>query len=144
MQYTQKKLELVTANVLTWLRSELQEIAIQFGDGNALRMEVREAVVPTNDNAIRIQTSDRTGYDSIAGWELSLEEAGDGFTRRHRLLILVCREWEIVLRANIGNLDGDVPEPIEPHGDPRLALLPMYRQTVSHEAPRLSRTLRWR
>jgi hypothetical protein len=115
----------------------------QFDDATALKIEVRDATVPTNDSILTVQTSDSGGYRSIGGLELSLREAGDGFVRRHLLQVLLCQEWRVVVTVNVitGNNGDNRSEPVQPPRDVQLALMPMYRQTVDHEAPRASQML---
>jgi hypothetical protein len=161
---TERRLTAVRDSVLVWVRSELTEVASQFGDGTALRMEVHDAILPTNEVGLNqtsqggypslprssrwpailnVQTSQRGGYRSIGGVELLLREASDGFHRRHLLQVLLCQEWQVVVTVSvvIPGVGGDVPESAEPPRDVQLALIPLYRQTVDHEAPRASQML---
>jgi hypothetical protein len=78
VQDTERRLAAVKDSVLEWVRLELTDVANQFGDGSTLKMEVREAPVPTDSNVLRVQTNNSGGYCSIGGVELSLREAGDG------------------------------------------------------------------
>ena len=134
---TAQLLNAVTDNLLGWVRSELTEIASQFGDGTALRMEVRNVTGPTNDNSLSVQTSEGGGYRIIGGVELSLREAGDSFHVRHVLQVLLCRECKVTVNPVISGTPG-VPDPVEPPQDIQLALIPMYRRTADPETPRAS------
>lgn len=142
-EQAERRLGAVRDSALGWVRSELTEVASQFSDGTALRMEVRDATVPTNDNILNVQTSERGGYRSFGGVELSLREAVDGFHRDHLLQVLLCREWQVVVIVNVvtPGIGGNAPKQVEPPRDVQLALVPVYRQTVDHEAPRASQML---
>jgi hypothetical protein len=130
---SERRLAVVTESVLEWVRSELTDVAEQFHDGTALKIEVRDATVPTIDNNLTVQTSDSGEYlSSIGGLELSLREAGDGFVRRHSLLVLLWQKSRV---------SGNMGVSVKPPRDVQLALVPMYRQTVDHEAPRASQML---
>lgn len=134
---TERRLAAVSQSVLGWLRVELSDIARQFGDGTALRMEVCDVTGPTNDNTLMVQIGYDNGYRSIGGIELSLREAGDAFHRCHRLQILLCREWQVIVTARVVGfgVDDNLPETIEPPRDVPFALIPMYRRTTDHDPP---------
>lgn len=76
-----------------------------------------------------IQIGDDAAYVTLSGIELTLVDAGDTVDKRHRLLLLLCRQQKL------GYAGAGPPEPAAPI---RLAYLPMYRQTREHEHPEMS------
>jgi hypothetical protein len=113
-----------------WLSAELEKVAAVIGHG--LRVEVCEAIIPTPQKTLTVETTDDVAYVSVSGIELSLIDVSDS-QRRHRLLLLLCREQSLVSILGYASL-----RPPEPIGPVRLAFLPLYRQTLEHQHPQMS------
>ena len=80
-----------------------------------------------------IQIDDNAAYVTLSGIELTLVDASDTVDKRHRLLLLLCREEKLV-----SVLGYAAARPPNPAGPIRLAFLPMYRQTQEHDHPEQS------
>ncbi len=125
-QETERRFSAVSDSVLKWLRSELTKVACHLGDETALRMEVRDAAMPDVGNMFKVQTSISSSYCSVCGIELSLQGAGDGFQQSHLLKVLLCREFKVVVSSHVAGRQPNLPEPVKPPEDVRLALIPVY------------------
>jgi serine/threonine protein kinase len=89
----QRTLANVKEGFADWLRAELEKVAVFIGNGNGLRVDVREPIIPAPQNTLTVATSEQAAYGSIGGIELTL---ADGSDTVHRLLLLLCREQELV------------------------------------------------
>jgi hypothetical protein len=132
-EHEQRTFESAKEGFAKWQRAELEKIAAFIGSGIGLRVEVREPTIPVPENTLTIQSADDLAYVTVSGVELTLVDASDTVDKRHRLLLLLCREEKLV--SVLGYAGARPPEPAAPI---RLAFLPMYRQTLEHEHPKMS------
>jgi hypothetical protein len=117
-----------------WLRAELDKLAAYIGNGIGLRMEVREPIIPATQNTLTVATSEQAAYVSVGGIELTLADGSDTVDRRHRLLLLLCREEKLV--SLLGYAGARPPEPVGPIRLAFPASLPA--DTRARASPKLS------
>jgi hypothetical protein len=113
----------INESFLGWLKGELEKAASHIGSGG-LKCEVHTANL-ASDGQFNVQSGDRSLYRAISGLELALEDMDQWPGRKHILELFLCET--VSIRGRQTSLAA------QPARDVKLAFLPRYRQTLSHQ-----------
>ena len=118
----------IQASVTDWLTAGLSKIVPTITTAT-IKCEVRTAAIPGSN--LRVQTGHTSMLVAMNGIELSFIDVNDSFGRQHALQFFVCEYHKQVVTVTSG------PQPAlkeHPAKDLEYAVLPYYRQTLSHRA----------
>lgn len=132
-----RALEAVKGGFEAWLEAELTIAASRFGSDENIEVAAG-AIGDTGKDYRLLAASGNLGYRPVAALELRLRIAEDNFRRLHRLRVQLCEGPMQLVTARARVLGAPEPEPAaRVMQDQRLAMIPVYFQTVQGQAVRV-------
>jgi len=121
----------VSASFLFWLRAELEKIVPMVAQAEEIKCSISE--VNKDDGQSTVVQVGAGAYVSIAGFNLSVSLSNDSFFRVHTLTLLLSEFRKVMIEVHVNGRSS--PPVRRPAVDPKLAFLPMYRESLIHQAP---------